>query len=413
MEHLPQISNPDKKVLRAPYLFDPRFIYDRKGINGFQKRCGFTWNESADPSELATLENSSFFQAWLYFGTLIEIFAIYDINIDPSDFILDSDGSRLITTAKLPYYIGLWIANALLLSPDCLDHYHDDGAALSSTLAKNSETIGKAKQVQAILDRVGAELHGLQDRTISFQDHVWTSALILCSTLRSTAFYLYRTFTLTFAEVHVIADLKSNFLTENFNRGNWCPKERACLALSANFNFSTMVLASQLGRLLTSSTHLNCSENTCEAYQVNEVSYKTEHTTADCCCEFVGVHDVYNNLPFSWKESSLAFNLIPVITFMDGKLTVKYAPSNVTSFLKVQAGLINSMWNSKITGRDSIHRSGKYIAISHVWAHGRGNPTANALPRCQLESIQVCVAHPIRLQKEQSVLISGWLVRPL
>jgi hypothetical protein len=29
----------------------------------------------------------------------------------------------------------------------------------------------------------------------------------------------------------------------------------------------------------------------------------------------------------------------------------------------------------------------RYVAISHVWAHGRGNPYANELPLCQLEYI--------------------------
>jgi hypothetical protein len=33
-----------------------------------------------------------------------------------------------------------------------------------------------------------------------------------------------------------------------------------------------------------------------------------------------------------------------------------------------------------------------YIAVSHVWADGLRNPTANALPSCQIEKLRKSVA---------------------
>jgi hypothetical protein len=386
MDHLPQISNPNKKVLRVPYLFDPRFIYDRKGIDGFDERCNFDWIESATDSE--SLQSSSFFQAWLFFGTLIEVFACNNVNIDPSDFISDDEDSRFITTSKLPYYTWLWIANALVFGPDCLESYTN--TISDSRQARNMLAIERAQKIRDILDKVGAILHDLQSRKIVIQDHIWTSVLILCSTLRSSAIYLYRSCAVSFPEIDAIADLQSNFLNDNYQQGNWCPKERAALGISVESSFPTMILASQLNRLLTSKIHTGCTENTCEAYQVNDEIYKTEHVTEGCSCEFIGIKDVYSTDSSFWDESSSkTFHLVPVITFVKGQLTLKYAPSDITSSIKTHAELIHGMFNSKLNTRGSIHRSGKFIAISHVWAHGRGNPNANALPRCQLDNLQV------------------------
>ena len=40
-----------------------------------------------------------------------------------------------------------------------------------------------------------------------------------------------------------------------------------------------------------------------------------------------------------------------------------------------------------------------YVAISHVWSGGLGNPTKNSLPLCQLENIRQCVAKLLQGEK--------------
>ncbi len=47
-------------------------------------------------------------------------------------------------------------------------------------------------------------------------------------------------------------------------------------------------------------------------------------------------------------------------------------------------------WGSHMTGENGEPPM-KYVAISHVWADGRGNAKENSLPRCQLRYIQNAV----------------------
>lgn len=39
----------------------------------------------------------------------------------------------------------------------------------------------------------------------------------------------------------------------------------------------------------------------------------------------------------------------------------------------------------------SSKRQVRYVAISHIWADGLGNPKENAMPRCQLMLLQAGV----------------------
>ncbi|MDI1486487.1 MAG: hypothetical protein OHK93_005717 [Ramalina farinacea] len=47
-----------------------------------------------------------------------------------------------------------------------------------------------------------------------------------------------------------------------------------------------------------------------------------------------------------------------------------------------------------------------YVAISHVWSDGLGNPKANSLPRCQLDHIQHLVN---KLDPEEAYLVPIWI----
>ena len=42
--------------------------------------------------------------------------------------------------------------------------------------------------------------------------------------------------------------------------------------------------------------------------------------------------------------------------------------------------------------RGKLETKSAFVAVSHVWAHGRGNPRLNDLPRCQIELLQVIPA---------------------
>ena len=57
---------------------------------------------------------------------------------------------------------------------------------------------------------------------------------------------------------------------------------------------------------------------------------------------------------------------------------------------------------------------GEYIALSHVWSHGLGNPCSNALPRCQLRRLNAMVQglfddNPEDDEHDQNGTVGMWL----
>lgn len=100
--------------------------------------------------------------------------------------------------------------------------------------------------------------------------------------------------------------------------------------------------------------HELCNSRTCVAHQNNLSSYSTQHVTVSCNCKEYLVDS-------SSLDEVLKAGNLPLLRIREGKtlddLTVEIVVSQPVS---------------------------RYVALSHVWADGLGNPEANALPRCQL-----------------------------
>jgi hypothetical protein len=106
--------------------------------------------------------------------------------------------------------------------------------------------------------------------------------------------------------------------------------------------------------------HGNCSERGCIAYNSDMTNYETKHATDGCQCDMVSV-------PYS--------DLVEIIR--DGKVplfTVEHSEGQSSE----------DSLQLKVHPRD---RYSSYIAVSHVWADGLGNPNCNALPACQLKQL--------------------------
>ena len=73
--------------------------------------------------------------------------------------------------------------------------------------------------------------------------------------------------------------------------------------------------------------------------------------------------------------------------------------------------------NSHYPSLELIQYDGRteYVAISHVWGEGLGNPAANELPICQLTKIQDWVNGTLRFEKrveEQCTILDGYDMCP-
>ena len=139
----------------------------------------------------------------------------------------------------------------------------------------------------------------------------------------------------------------------------WCPQQarRLCVTQHAHVAY----FASLLQRRERSGIDYSlCSSLACTANNVKENAYVVRHTKDSCQCSLIGVDQ--KSLRTIIKQGR-----IPIIDIKTSK--------NNDVEVKLKA----------VKGRN------EYVAISHVWADGLGNPS-NALPRCQIERIQRQVA---------------------
>ena len=140
---------------------------------------------------------------------------------------------------------------------------------------------------------------------------------------------------------------QSSLLTRQMLGAGWCPSDLAVIRkrndVIGQYYLSTYRPPHPVS---ASMGHLQCLDEICLAYNIDDTSYESVHATVTCRC-----------MELSPDESELLGILqraeLPVITLQDNRVHVVEA-----------------------------HDSAAYSAISHVWSHGLGNPKRNSLPLC-------------------------------
>lgn len=416
MDHLPQLQQQQQQQvsrfrIEVRFLEDARFAYDGNGLEGFPERCNFTF---AEPHDLKT--SSKFFQSWLFFGTLVEIFKVYNIPILRDDFVSHAgNGHDTITTKCLRDYIAAWIISASREYPGILDRskHHStarevgdmigfvaghavaplirvarcDTAPIPSamTVLHNERQLwtegrqkakARAASIWRVLDTAATELRNFGPLSRGIDAAVWDSVLVLCTTLQTAAFFIYRAipldapFTFTVPFNTLPARLQPQFFLEN----GWCPREVKIISDLVEGDHCTLLLCSQLDRC-HNLDHSKCNAGKCEAYQVDPDTYQTQHHQ-DCHdkkCKALGFDGFDSEDPARSK-------LLETIMCDQSRLSLS-RPTPMAAYHEGQLRLV------PVSVRHLFGHP--FVAISHVWADGLGNSNENALPRCQLERIQV------------------------
>ena len=142
-------------------------------------------------------------------------------------------------------------------------------------------------------------------------------------------------------------------LKDRFQSRGWCPRE--VQMITQNCNMTCQLFISQIDRPGKLRDHQvkGCDVTECKAYHISYNEYVTEHAEYDCNCNDVAVD---NELVYA----ALQKNKIPVIA-------VDFREAN-----NLELSVLEADSNTQ------------YIAFSHVWSDGLGNPHRNALPRCQI-----------------------------
>ena len=135
-----------------------------------------------------------------------------------------------------------------------------------------------------------------------------------------------------------------------------------CLPITSMY-YMSLLATSKLGQAFDEDEgqmHKDCTYDECSADHMDLTKYRTRHIEGCPGCESLGqsMQDVKD----AWKKNSIPLMALTRNGQTFSLTTIQYKELDVFS---------GKFWYP-------------YIAISHVWSQGLGNPTENKLPLCQL-----------------------------
>lgn len=340
MEHLSLPNNPVfvefdivNFVCQEEYDGGPFLTYPlRKGRAYMVPAVGhvsYMGHELLHPTPASELE--PFLQTWLFFGLLQEILGeLYNhddfVRIDESK----SSPTTVVSTSKLLALVDTWIRNIATTKSNARITY--DHIAECLWLARTTLQAAPAdfNPSQKYSTASVAELIGLAaDKAFDVEPlyskcpSVWT--LNLHNLQRD-----------------------SQMLTNG-----WCPSEIS-KSMHLFKSLQTLHFLSRMRKLESPQRHQWCSKERCEAYQNNLRQYQAVHRTANCSCnDYV----------------------------IDSQAVIGILEKGAIPLLRIRNSDPIDDLSVEVVECQTDYT---YIALSHTWADGLGNPHANALPQCQL-----------------------------
>lgn len=341
MDHIPDPMNPIYQPLVVPCLNPvPCEITD---FDLYPASCGFSLDELliGNFSQKAEHDTAVFLQDWLYFGVLL-----VTLGTSKGMYIERHPSTQYgrVTTASLE------------------KHLQDRMTFLGSLLGKRDDhvwtTIRTAERClerlsyfcvmtgSGVTDQMQWPLSPEIDLSLRVLGQRLTSALI--GGLGSFVMQNSILWNLQFSN----PVLPINRMIDN----NWCPSEIS--RTLEQFSPASMYYVSLLDRSTTVRDHSQCTSRKCFAFLVNESTYQTKHVDEDCECSFLGPD-------ISKLVQTIQSGSFPVLCI------------NIDKRSDTVQVIVEEYEQGK-----------EYIALSHVWADGLGNPTTNTLPICQLRKLK-------------------------
>ncbi|CAF9933677.1 MAG: hypothetical protein HETSPECPRED_008740 [Heterodermia speciosa] len=283
-------------------------------------------------------------QAWLFFGLLIEVLKVSGVSVNARDFVHGDYPDKYITTEALPRYLSEWEQKARKMP----EHVRKGQSVKQQDILMLS--------IQFRLQQISgqwwedAPLHWVDRPEESYEMALplplQMSIAVLCETLDRAG--------RRFGNVErrpIEHMLRNNSLVDELKARAWCPSEISFVL--QGLSDTSAFFASRLERRRLQADHSKCSANKCRALDIIAERYQTRHVPECRGCQNAGI-DSYE------LAATLRRGQIPRACF---RLTDHSRRKPI---------------------RLIIGESGPYVAISHVWSDGLGNPKANSLPTCQL-----------------------------
>ena len=352
MDNFPDISAPAVPDDEVECYVDKDFQYEGSNLAIFPLQNGYEWKKGLDnyADEYYVLQTSgryshtssqrskqSFIQAWLFFGCLIDTFAIIGIELQFEAFVYERNGLRFLTLKGLEKYVTHW---------EVFERRTD-----SEARSRHKSSIDECLELAERFALENLQRHQSYRKMWSLSPGCSLLIQLLHEGLRYAWSTIYQPENLAiFSGYGLLSDIPE----ERMRTAAWCPSE---ISMVQNRFFVTgRYFASRLRRNRMPMDHRKCSENKCYASQIDNSTYVTKHTSEICACEHVRI-----------DENKLA-------TILRAGMIPRF--------------LIQARAGSEDDIEIQILDSGSYVAISHVWAYGLGNVRANSLPSCQLRRLR-------------------------
>ena len=340
----------------------------------------------------AFVENDflAFLQAWLFFGTLDEVFKVVGVSVNQQDFVRLQDQDEILTTIMLESYIDRWSLRERSALPE-------------TSRAKRADEIRSIIDHQTIL----CDAHDHKE-IFCGPFNVCFSASVLCLSLRFAWHEIYTPSVSLISSTDQTYHLESKYLRAKFLEAGWCVNKVE--SISKSWPLTLQYFTLQLGYLSSAKDHGDCYRNHCIANQIDEATYESKHLNSPyCSCTFllnctsycVRSKDQIKLLLESFTSSSMQKILLErtIATarsspnmFRDGHW--RASSDKITDIVKEGSFPLITMVNPSIEPYDvnpeivKYETGTVYFAISHVWADGLGNTRRNSLPLCQLITLR-------------------------
>ncbi|CAM1501502.1 Fc.00g034860.m01.CDS01 [Cosmosporella sp. VM-42] len=365
MDHLPG-SRHGIQHISVPFVAS--FPFDGQDFSTFPLRCGFDRDKF---HQFSVDSLASLVQSWLYFGVL-DVF--FNRHIDLQKFCVEDDKlinqTRVVSSLPLHSLLDQWLESVVIPVLDPPES--EDWSQIEP-----SKIFKYRKTMIDFLEDVLASVETVEELPQSLQAPlpvVLLSAKILVGTLSGvlnevitlgedllTLGYFDRTRRIE-SNVPLRPDSAGQdqvlptcqVLLSEFAAQNYCPF--IARQICETYNYVAAYYVTRLG-ITSDISHQRCSSRECVANNVDMTNYTTRHASTDCACAHLSI-------PVEEVRSIIEAGGIPLVRVeVNGK-------GETTVRVRRMAG------------------DTPYVAFSHVWSDGLGNPAANSLPICHMKRLQ-------------------------
>ena len=159
-------------------------------------------------------------------------------------------------------------------------------------------------------------------------------------------------------------------IMELMQQKGWCPHDVALFNAAQIQTVSTLWYLANLSPPKPHMSHSACTAESCVPLQMDRFQYRQSHVTSGCSCSSVESDQ-------STLASIIRSGKIPILAFQNDEIVMtEHVPGS------------------------------SFIAISHVWADGKGNPRSNSLPSCVMRELQSLVNE---LPKDSAANTPFWI----